>query len=218
MLPWIAFAFLAYKRMSIRPHWWQHLLEVGVESVVNLISRVTKQPGEKFVTLIGTLAVFIATANLVGLLPGLRSPTGDVNTPLALALIVFFAVHYYGVKELGLKGYLRHLAQPSLVTLPMELVGQVSRTLALSFRLFGNIVAGAVIVAILYLLLPLLIPVPLLLFNVLIGLLQAFVFTILAAVYIGAAVEARPRAETRPSPRSPEDRRRPGEPASVSQG
>ena len=192
---WMAVAGLASRGISLRPKWWQHILEAGVQALLNLIAKLTRQPGEKFLTFLGTLFIFIATANLLGTLPGLTSPTGDINTPLALALTVFFAVHYYGIKERGVRGYLQRLAEPSIVMLPMELVGQVSRTLSLCLRLFGNIVAGGVIVAVLYLLIPLLIPIPLLAFNILIGLLQAFVFTILAAVYIGAAVGAEPKAE-----------------------
>jgi F-type H+-transporting ATPase subunit a len=182
--------------MSLKPKWWQHILEAGVQAFVDLISRVTRQQGERFLTFLGTLFIFIATANLLGIFPALVSPTSDINTPLALALVVFFAVHYYGVREFGVKGYIKRLAEPSPVILPMQLLGHLSRTVSLTLRLFGNILAGGVIIAVLYLVVPLILPIPLLLFNMLIGILQAFVFTILSAVYIGAAVKGE-RTEVR---------------------
>jgi F-type H+-transporting ATPase subunit a len=139
---WMLIAYLASKGMSLKPKWWQHILEAGVQALLGLISRVTRQPGEKSLTFLGTLFIFIASANLLGVFPWLTSPTGDINTPLALALVVFFAVHYYGLRERGAMGYLKRLSEPNILMLPMELIGQVSRTLSLTLRLFGNIVAG----------------------------------------------------------------------------
>ncbi|MBM4464362.1 MAG: F0F1 ATP synthase subunit A [Chloroflexi bacterium] len=188
-------AYLTSRRMSLKPKGWQRLVELGIEALEGLISRTIGRPGEEFLPLVGTLILFIATANLSGLVPGLSSPTSDINTPFALALVVFFAVHYYGIRQQGLAGYIKLLAGPVFVSLPLELMGHVSRVISLSLRLFGNMVAGTVIVAVLYGLIPLIIPIPLLLFNLLIGVLQAFVFTLLSIVYIGQAV--KPLAEER---------------------
>jgi len=188
MAVWIILAYLVSKRMSLEPKGWQHLVEFGIEALEGLISRTIGRPGEEFLTMIGTMALFVATANLLGLLPGLPSPTSDINTPLALAVVIFFAVHYYGIRQRGLTGYIKHLAGPAVVGLPLEILGHVSRALSLSLRLFGNMIAGTVIVAVLYQIIPLIVPVLMLSFNLLIGILQAFVFTLLTIVYIGQAV------------------------------
>jgi F-type H+-transporting ATPase subunit a len=190
---WSILAYLASKRMSLRPKGWQHFLEIGIEGLEGLISSTIGQPGGEFLPMIGAMMIFLVTANLLGLLPGLPSPTSDINTALALALIVFFAVHYYGIRRQGLVGYIKLLAGPVLVGLPMEILGHVSRTLSLSLRLFGNMIAGTVIVAVLYGIIPLFVPTVMLAFNLIFGLLQAFVFTLLAIVYIGQAV--KPLAE-----------------------
>ncbi len=182
-------AYLISRRMSLKPRGWQHLVELGIEALEGLISRTIGRPGEEFLPMIGTMALFVAIANLLGLLPGLRSPTSDVNTPLAVAVVVFFAVHYYGIRQRGLMGYIKHLAGPIFVSLPLELLGHVGRVISLSLRLFGNMIAGTVIVAVLYQIIPLIVPVSMLLFNLLIGVLQAFVFTLLSIVYIGQAVK-----------------------------
>lgn len=181
-------AYLISRRMSLKPKGWQHLVELGIEALEGLILRTTGRPGEEFLPMIGTMALFVAIANLLGLLPGLPSPTSDINTPLALAVVVFFAVHYYGIRQQGLMGYIKHLAGPVLVGLPLEILGHISRVLSLSLRLFGNMIAGTVIVAVLYQIIPLFVPAVMLLFNLLIGILQAFVFTLLTIVYIGQAV------------------------------
>ncbi len=186
---WSILAYLASKRMSLRPKGWQHFLEIGIEALEGLISRTIGQPGGEFLLMIGAMMIFLVTANLLGILPGLPSPTSDINTALALALIVFFAVHYYGIRRQGLLGYIKLLAGPVFVGLPMEILGHVSRTLSLSLRLFGNMIAGTVIVAVLYGIIPLIVPTVMLVFNLIFGLLQAFVFTLLAIVYIGQAVK-----------------------------
>ena len=195
---WSILAYLASKRMSLRPKGWQHFLEIGIEALEGLISRTIGQPGGEFLLMIGAMMIFLVTANLLGILPGLPSPTSDINTALALALIVFFAVHYYGIRRQGLLGYIKLLAGPVFVGLPMEILGHVSRTLSLSLRLFGNMIAGTVIVAVLYGIIPLIVPTVMLVFNLIFGLLQAFVFTLLAIVYIGQVV--KPLAEEQQPP------------------
>ena len=137
--------------------------------------------------MLGTLGIFIAAANVIGVLPFIDSPTRDVNTPLALASVVFFAVHYYGIRSKGFVGYMRSLAQP-IYLLPLEIIGQISRTLSLTLRLFGNVISTEIVVAVIFALIPLFVPLPLIGFSLLTGLLQAYIFTVLAAVYIAATL------------------------------
>ena len=165
------------------------VLEMTVEFLAEIISDMMGRPADPYLPLLGALGIFIAVANIIGVVPVVTTPTKDLNTPVALALVVFFSVHYFGVHELGLRGYVKQLASPIFI-LPLELISQVSRTLSLSIRLFGNIISGEIIVAVIFSLVPLIAPLPLQIFTMGIGLLQAYIFTVLASVYIGAAVEA----------------------------
>lgn len=166
-------------------------LELVVDFLSDTVSGIMGRPAAPYLPLLGSLAVFITFANVLGVLPGLHAPTRDVNTPLGLALVVFFSVHYFGIREKGIVGYLRDLAEP-IFLLPLEIVGQLSRTLSLSLRLFGNILSGELIVAIIFALLPLFVPLPLVGLSIFTGLLQAYIFTALAAVYIASAVQSNP--------------------------
>jgi F-type H+-transporting ATPase subunit a len=138
--------------------------------------------------MLGTLMIFIAVANNFSVLPVVTSPTGDINTPLALALVVFFSVHYYGMREKGGWGYIKSLASP-IFMLPLEFIGQFSRTLSLTLRLFGNIVSSEIVVAVIFSLVPLIAPLPLVGLGLITGVLQAYIFTVLASLYIGSAVD-----------------------------
>ena len=165
------------------------LAEMIVEFLSNLISDIMSiESPEPYLPLIGTLAIFIAVANSIGILPFLVPPTSDVNTPLALALVVFFAIYYYGIRSKGWIRYFKELASP-IFMLPLEIVGQISRTLSLTMRLFGNVLSGDLIASILLSLVPLFIPLPLMGLSLLIGILQAYVFTALASVYVASAIE-----------------------------
>lgn len=173
-------------------------LDTLIEFLLDSTSLVMGRPAEPFLPLLGSLAVFIAFANSIGVIPGLLAPTRGINTVTALALIVFTSVHYYGIRARGLVRYVRGLADPVLL-LPLEIIGQFSRTLALALRLFGNVLSTEMIVAVIFSLLPLIVPLPLMGLSLLTGLLQAYIFTVLAAVYVGAAVTA---SEPTPSKRS----------------
>jgi F-type H+-transporting ATPase subunit a len=153
------------------------------------ISDIMGRPAEPFLPFLGALVIFIAVANLIGVVPFLVSPTRDINTPLALALVVFFSVHYFGMRSKGIFGYLKGLASP-IFMLPLELIGQFSRTLSLTLRLFGNIISTDMVVAVIFALVPLFAPLPLIGLSMFTGLLQAYIFTALAAVFIGAGLEA----------------------------
>jgi F-type H+-transporting ATPase subunit a len=164
-------------------------LEMLVDFLNDLISGIIGRPAVPYLALLGSLAIFIATANVIGLVPFLISPTRDLNTPLALALVVFFSVHYFGIRSKGLFGYLKGLASPVFL-LPLEIISQLTRTLSLTLRLFGNIFSAELILAIIIALAPLFLPLPLAGLGIFTGLLQAYIFTALAAVYIGAGIEA----------------------------
>jgi len=161
-----------------------------VEWLDRLVEQVAGRPEPRLVTLSGSLFLFIAACNLSGQLPGVRPPTADLATTSALAVIVFFAVPVAGIHARGLLGYLGSYFRPNPLLAPLHLLSELSRTLALSVRLFGNIVSGQLVVAILVALTGFLVPMPLMALDILIGLLQAYIFAILATVYVGAALRA----------------------------
>jgi len=184
-------AFVAGRRLKLRPGMVQNALEWLVESLENLICQtVGYKDSSLFLPLVGTLAIFVGCANLLGLLPYLKSPTPDINTPLALALIVLVSVPYFGIRMRGLKAYLKHYVEPIFLVLPIELASEIARTFSLTFRLFGNMMAEEIFIAILFLMAPIVVPVPIQLFSILTGLLQAYLFALLTCVYIGGAIHA----------------------------
>lgn len=163
-------------------------LEMVVDFLNDLVSGIMRRSSEPYLPLLGSLAIFIAFANVIGVIPFLKPPTRDINTTLALALVVFFSVHYFGIASMGFMGYLRSLASP-LFLLPLEIVSQISRTIALTIRLFGNVLSAEIIIVILIAMVPLFVPLPLTGFGIFTGLLQAYIFTALAAVYIATGME-----------------------------
>jgi F-type H+-transporting ATPase subunit a len=158
-----------------------------VDFLSGTISGALGRPAEPYLPFLGALAIFTTAANIIGILPFVVSPTRGINTPLALALVVFFSVHYFGMRSKGVFGYLKSLATP-IFLLPLEIVGQVSRTFSLTLRLFGNILSTELVVAVIFALVPLFAPLPLIGFSLFTGLLQAYIFTTLAAVYISAGL------------------------------
>ena len=178
------------KNLKVRPTRFQNALEWIVETIDHLIRDMIPEKPRLFLPIVGTLTIFIASANLGGLIPGLKSPTTDLNTPLALAIVVFFSVHYYGIRRKGLLGHLKHYVEPIFILLPIEVASELARTMSLTFRLFGNILGEEIVIAVLFLILPVLIPVPMMLFSIFTSVIQAYVFTLLTVVYISGAVEA----------------------------
>lgn len=184
---WIMMALIVAAIMAARR--WPTVLEMLVDFLSSTISDVMGRPAEPYLPFLGALAIFIAFSNIIGVVPLVVTPTRDINTPLAMALTVFFSVHYFGIRAKGAVGYLKGLASP-IFMLPLEAISQLSRTLSLTLRLFGNIISTELIVAVIFALVPLLVPLPLVGFSMFTGLLQAYIFTALATVYIGAALEA----------------------------
>ncbi|MDQ2721056.1 MAG: F0F1 ATP synthase subunit A [Bacteroidota bacterium] len=167
---------------------WQCVLEMIVTGINDQIKAVGLTNPEQYIGFIGTLFLFIGVSNLCIIFPGYTPPTASLSTTTALALCVFIAVPFYGISKSGLKGYLKSYLQPTFIMLPFNLISEVSRTLALAVRLFGNIMSGGMIVAILLSISPFIFPIVMSALGLLTGTVQAYIFSILATVYITAAV------------------------------
>jgi F-type H+-transporting ATPase subunit a len=187
MLVLAATSWLVTRRLQKLPDGRQALIEVVVIGIAAHIEDVIRKDPRPFLPLLGTLFIFLVAANLSGLVPGIEAPTGKLETPAALALIVFFSVHYFGMRARGVRGYLASFAKPKLIMLPLNVLSELTRTFSLMLRLFGNIMSGEFIVALIIALAGLFVPIPLMALEILVGLVQAYIFTVLAAVFIGAA-------------------------------
>jgi F-type H+-transporting ATPase subunit a len=187
----VGFALLARWGLRNGPAAWAVAAEFVVEHLEGVMRDMFGRDPRPFVPLVVTLALFVGVANLLGLVPGLKSPTADFSTAAALAIVVFLAVPVYGVRTKGLRGYLKHYLQPSPFLLPLEVVSELSRTVALAVRLFGNIVSEELVIAVLLAVAGLLVPVPIMMLAVLTGVVQAYIFAVLTAVYLSAAVRAK---------------------------
>jgi len=166
---------------------WQNLLEIVVTGIVDQIEDVGLKEPRRYLGFLGTLFLFVAAASLATVLPGYEPPTASLSTTTALALSVLVAVPLFGISGQGLAVYLKSYLQPTPIMLPFNLISEVSRTLALAVRLFGNMMSGAMIIAILLSITPFVFPVVMTMLGLLTGMVQAYIFTILAAVYIAAA-------------------------------
>jgi F-type H+-transporting ATPase subunit a len=178
---------------------WQCSLEIIVTAIEGQIKEVGLDQPKRYVSFLGTLFLFIATASLCTLVPGFVPPTGSLSTTAALALCVFIAVPLFGMREQGFVGYLKTYAKPTLIMLPFNIVSELSRTLALAIRLFGNMMSGVMIIGILLTITPYFFPIAMTALGLLTGMVQAYIFSILAAVYIAAATRVRrPKADMLP--------------------
>lgn len=169
---------------------WQNLLEVLVTGIRDQIRQVSHQEPGRYLPFVGTLFMYIAMANLLNIVPGYMAPTGSLSTTTALAICVFVAVPLYGIASEGPINYLRHYVKPTWLMLPFNIIGELSRTIALAVRLYGNIMSGTVIVAILLSLTPYFFPIVMQLLGLLTGMIQAYIFAVLAMVYIASATSA----------------------------
>lgn len=182
-------AMLITRKLSTDHHRsrWQNLLEIIVTGIAQEIGEIGLREPRKYLPFLGTLFLFIAAAALATIVPGYEPPTGSLSTTAALALCVLVSVPVFGVREQGLRGYLKSYLEPTVIMLPFNIISEVSRTLALAVRLFGNMMSGAMIIAILLTITPLFFPIVMTLLGLLTGMVQAYIFSILAAVYLAAA-------------------------------
>lgn len=166
---------------------WQGILEIVVTTIQKQIKEVGLRHPLKYLPFIGTLFLFIAVSNVCAIIPGYDPPTGSLSTTTALALSVFVAVLLFGIEKQGLVGYLKSYVEPTFLMLPFNIISEFSRTFALAIRLFGNIMSGTMIVGILLTITPLIFPIFMDVLGLLTGMVQAYIFSILATVYIAAA-------------------------------
>jgi F-type H+-transporting ATPase subunit a len=204
MLLLVAGAWIAARTQRSEPDaprsGWDGALEGIVSLVLGQIQEISgREGGDEYVPFVGTLFLFIAVSNLMDVVPGWHAPTGSLSTTAALAICVAVGVPLFGIRAAGLKAYLHHYLSPAFFMLPFHLTSEVSRTVALAVRLFGNIMSGSMIVALLLAIAPLFVPVIMQMLGLLIGLIQAYIFAVLAMVYIAAAVyrqEGRPQEQS----------------------
>jgi F-type H+-transporting ATPase subunit a len=176
---------------------WQNLLEVIVGGIRDQIREISRQDPGPYLDFVGTLFLFIALSNLMAIIPWYHPPTGSLSTTAALAICVFIAVPFFGISSRGLRGYLKTYVKPTGFMLPFNIMGELSRTLALAVRLFGNIMSGSMIIAILLAVTPLLFPVVMAALGLLTGLIQAYIFAVLAMVYIASASRVHRERESK---------------------
>ncbi len=201
---WLVMAILAFvswlatRRLStdekISP--WQNLLEVLVGGIREQIRQISQQDPEPFLPFIGTLFLFISFSNILTVLPGYHPPTCSLSTTSALAICVLVAVPFYGIAQQGWRAYLRHFLAPTIFMLPFHILSELTRTLSLAVRLFGNVMSGSLLGAILLAVVPLFFPLIMQLLELLIGQVQAFIFAVLATVYIVSAAQAHEEKKT----------------------
>jgi F-type H+-transporting ATPase subunit a len=192
MLALAAISFFATRRMNQdAPGTVQTAVEAVVATIEDSITDVMPERGMLLVPFIGTLWIFLVVANLLGIIPGLHSPTGDLSLTSALAVLTFLSVHWYGIQADGIRGYLQHYFTPSPLLFPFHIISEFSRTLALAVRLFGNIASLEMAVLLVLFIAGFLVPVPLLLLHVVEALVQAYIFGMLALVYIAGGIESQ---------------------------
>ena len=180
---------------------WQNCLEVLVEGAQRQIRDIARQDPDPFLSFIVTLFFFIATCNLLAVVPGYEPPTGSLSTTTALALCVFCAVPFYGIRRHGLRHFLHLYLEPTPLMLPLNLIGELARTLALAVRLYGNVMSGGLVAAILLLVAPFVFPALMNVLGLLTGLIQAYIFAVLATVFIAAATAAQEQTAHHSQPR-----------------
>ncbi|MEA1940459.1 MAG: F0F1 ATP synthase subunit A [Candidatus Caldatribacteriota bacterium] len=193
----IFISWLATKNLTIGPKIsrWQNFLEVIVGYIRQQVREITQQNPDPFIPFLGTLFLFISLSNLLVIIPGYQPPTGSLSTTSALAICVFFAIPIFGIAKKGMKAYFKQYLEPSIIMAPFNIIGDFSRTLALAVRLFGNVMSGTLIVAVLLIITPLFVPIVMQVLGLLIGQIQAYIFTVLATVYIASATRVEEKLE-----------------------
>ena len=184
-------SWLLTRRLEVHPGRRQAAVEVVVETIAEQIRAIIERDPEPFMPVIGGFFIYLVFANLSFLVPGVQPPTAHLETAAALALIVFLSVSFYGIRQRGLGGYLRGFAEPSIFLLPINILSEFTRIFSMMIRLFGNILSGEFVLLLAVGLAGFLIPIPLMALEIVIGLIQAYIFAILATVFIGAAVQGK---------------------------
>jgi len=184
-------AWFATRRGASSPGALQSAAEGIVATLEESIAQAAPQHVRELLPFIGSLWVFLGLANLVGLIPGLHSPTRDLSATSALAILVFFSVHFFGIRSQGLKSYLRHYLSPSPILLPFHLISEVTRTIALAIRLFGNMMSLEMAALLVLMVAGFLAPVPLLMLHVIEALVQAYIFGMLALIYVAGGMQSQ---------------------------
>ena len=177
------------RRLKLHPDRRQAVVELVVTGIMGQVEEVIRKDPRPCLPMLVTLFIFLVAANLSGVLPAVQAPTGTLETPAALALIVFGSVHFFGLRARGPLGYLASFAKPKAIMLPLNIVSEITRTFSLMIRLFGNVMSGEFIIALIVGLSGLFVPIPLMALEILVGVVQAYIFTILATVFIASAVD-----------------------------
>ncbi len=185
------FAWFGTARLCLQPGPLQTALEGIVSVIENAVAAVAPQQAQQLTPFIGSLWIFLVIANLSGLIPGVQSPTGDLSATAGLALLVFLSVHWFGIRAQGLGNYLRHYLSPSPVLLPFHLISEVTRTIALAVRLFGNIMSLEMTALLILLVAGFLAPVPILMLHIVEALVQAYIFGMLALIYVAGGLQSQ---------------------------
>lgn len=188
MLLLTGLSWFGLRRAAADPGKLQTVLEILVESMAGQLKEILRRDPWPFLPLLGSLFIFLVFANLSAIVPGMKPPTGHIETPAALAVIVFASVHYFGVRARGIIDYAGRYLKPNPLLLPLNILAEITRTFSLMIRLFGNIMSHEFVIAIVVFLAGLFVPIPFMLLGIMISLIQAYIFTILAAVFIAAAV------------------------------
>lgn len=187
-----ALSFLATRRLQVYPGRMQNFMEVVVDGLHSILIETMGEHGKKFFPLIATLGIFILTANLIGIIPGFESPTSNINTTAAMALVVFFSTHVVGVMTHGIK-YFKQFLGPVWwlipLMLPIEIISHLARPLSLTLRLFGNIKGEDIVLFVVLVLVPMLVPMPVMILMIFTSVVQTFVFMLLAMMFIGGSME-----------------------------
>ena len=184
-------AWAATRRLSVVPGPWQVVVEGIVSAIEEAIRSVLPDHFRQVMPFIASLWIFIVVANLASLIPGVRSPTGDLSLTASLASLVFLAVHWYGIRSCGLQSYLRHYLQPNPILLPFHVISEISRTVALAVRLFGNIFSLQMAALLVLLVAGFLAPVPVLMLHIIEAVVQAYIFGMLALIYVAGAIQSQ---------------------------
>jgi F-type H+-transporting ATPase subunit a len=185
------FAWLATRRLQMRPGRLQTMVEAIVTIIEESVRDIAPQHYQQIMPFIGSLWVFLVIANLIGLIPGMHSPTRDLSATAAIAFLVFLSVHWYGIRIQGFRNYLLHYLKPSPILLPFNLISEVTRTIALAVRLFGNMMSLEMVALLILMVAGFLVPIPILMLHIVEALVQAYIFGMLALIYVAGGLQSQ---------------------------